>query len=61
MVIYLKNKFVSLTDGSFVVDEEGNNLFKINGKLFSPTHKKFLYDQDGNLKYIVPMPASSPS
>ncbi len=53
MVLYVKNKFISLGDSSFAVDENGNNVFQIQGKVFSPTKKKFVYDTAGNLLYTV--------
>lgn len=51
--LYIKNKFISIGNGSYVEDETGTNVFKVKGKVFSPTHKKFVYDMDGNLLYIV--------
>ena len=51
--LIIKNKMISLRDSSFVLDEEGNKVFKVKGKFFSPTHKKRIYDMDGELKYIV--------
>lgn len=53
MVLYVKNKFVSIDGGSFVVDEQGNKLYQIKGKVISPTRKKYIYDINGNLLYIV--------
>ena len=55
MRLIVKNKLISLGESSFVLDEEGNKVFKVKGKLavFSPTHKKKIYDMDNNLRYIV--------
>ena len=43
--LIIKNKMISLRDSSFVLDEEGNKVFKVKGKFFSPTHKKRIYDR----------------
>ena len=40
MTFSVKNKFVSLGGGSFVEDDNGNRLFKVKGKMFSPTRKE---------------------
>ena len=53
MILYVKNKWVSIRDGSFAVDENGVEHFKVDGKLFSPTKKKFVKDLAGNTLYIV--------
>ncbi|MBO5046352.1 MAG: LURP-one-related family protein [Clostridia bacterium] len=53
MVFYVKNKFVSLGDGSFVVDEQGQHLFAVKGKVFSITRKKYVCDLRGNVLYTV--------
>lgn len=47
MTFSVKNKFVSLGGGSFVEDDNGNRLFKVKGKMFSPTRKKILCDING--------------
>ena len=53
MRLFIKNKLFSFTGASFVTDEAGNNVFKVKGKLFSPTHKKKIYDKNNELRYIV--------
>ena len=53
MVLYVKNKLISLGGSSFVIDENDENVFEIKGKLFSPTHKKFIYDMQGNKLFTV--------
>ena len=40
MTFSVKNKFVSLGGGSFVEDDNGNRLFKVKGKVFSPHPQK---------------------
>ena len=34
-------------------DEQGNKLFKIKGKIFSPTNKKIVCDPSGNKLFVV--------
>lgn len=53
MRIFVKNKIISLRGNSFAVDEAGNSIFKINGKLFTLTRKKQVKDLNGNLLYTV--------
>lgn len=55
MRLFIKNKIMTLSGSSFVLDEEGNKVFIVKGKwgIFSPTHKKKIIDKDGNLRYIV--------
>lgn len=55
MIVYIKNKLVSLGGSSIVKDSEGNNVFKVKGKvkIFSPTRKKKIYDMQGNKLYVV--------
>ena len=53
MKLFIKNKLMSFGDGSFVTDEHDNQVYKVNGVWFSPTHKKKIYDMEGNLLYIV--------
>lgn len=55
MRLIIKNKLVSLGEGSYVCDENGNKVFKVKGtwKIFSPTRKKKIFDMQGNLQYIV--------
>ena len=55
MRLFVKNKLMSLGGASFVLDEAGNQVFSVKGKwgIFSPTHKKKIYDKDKNLRYIV--------
>jgi len=53
MRLFVKNKFFSFGGSSFVLDENQNKIFKVKGKIFSPTRKKKIYDMEGDLKYIV--------
>ena len=53
MKLFIKNNLVSLRGNSFVVDEEGNQVFKIKGKFFTVTNKKRVYDMDDNLLYVI--------
>lgn len=53
MVLFIKNKLVSLANSSYVLDEMGNKVFEVRGCFPSPTHKKHIYDMRGNLLYTV--------
>ena len=53
MRLFIKNKMVSLGDGSYVLDENNQNVYKVKGKVFSFTRKKFLYDMEGNLLFEI--------
>ena len=53
MTFSVKNKFVSLGGGSFVEDDNGNRLFKVKGKVFSPTRKKILCDPNGKKLFVI--------
>lgn len=53
MKLFVKNKLFSFGGSSFVLDESDNKVFKIKGKIFSPTRKKKIYDANGELRYVV--------
>lgn len=53
MVFYIKNKLISMTGDSFVTDDRGNNCFRIDGKLVSPSRKKRICDMTGKCYYRV--------
>ena len=53
MKLYLQNKLISIGDSSYVLDEAGKNFFQVNGKVVSPTRKKFLCDLQGNTLYMI--------
>ena len=53
MELIIRNKWVSFGGSSYVKDINDKELFNVKGKIFSFTRKKFLYDMDGNLKYII--------
>ncbi len=44
MKLYVRNKIFSLGGGSTVKDEQKNDVYKVKGKVFSPTHKKKIYN-----------------
>lgn len=44
----VKNKIISLGGSSFVTDDNGDKMFRIKGRIFSPTHKKIICDTAGN-------------
>lgn len=53
MKLFINNKTISLTGTSSVLDENGNEIFKVTGKLFSPTHKKTILDKNNNVLFKV--------
>lgn len=53
MRVYIRNKLISLRGSSYVLNENEEPIFNVKGKLISPTKKKFIYDMEGNLLYIV--------
>ncbi|MBR2909836.1 MAG: LURP-one-related family protein [Clostridia bacterium] len=53
MKVFIKNKIVSIGGSSIVTNEQGDEVFKIEGKVLSPRKKKLMYDKDGNLIYII--------
>ena len=55
MKLIIKNHLFSLSGGSYVNDEAGNQICKVKGKikLFSPTRKKKVIDNEGNLQFVV--------
>ncbi len=53
MKLTIKNKVMSLRGSSTVTDEQGNDVCKVAGKFISLTNKKRIYDNEGNLKYVV--------
>ena len=40
-------------DGSKVLDENQNPVYRVKGKVFSITRKKFIYDMQGNLLFTI--------
>ena len=53
MKVFIKNKLMSIGDGSSVLNENNEPLYNVKGKLISPTKKKFMYDLNGNLLYTI--------
>ena len=53
MRLIIKNKWISLKGSSFVKDEQGNDVMKVEGKFFTWTRKKFIKDLEGNTAYVV--------
>lgn len=53
MKVFFKNKFLSIGGSSEVTDEQGEVVFKVEGKVFTFTRKKNLLDKEGNLLYII--------
>lgn len=53
MKVVIKNKFFSLGGGSSVKDENGADVFFVKGRIFSPTHVKWVCDKDKNKLFKV--------
>ena len=53
MRVLIRNKLVSLGGSSQVLSENKEPLYEVKGKVFSITKKKFIYDMQGNLLYVV--------
>lgn len=53
MQVFIKNKIVSMGGSSAVLDVNGNPVFNVKGKIFSPTRKKFIENLNGNKLYIL--------
>ena len=51
--VYIENKLISLGGNSKVYNEEQQQIYNVEGKVVSPTRKKFIYDMQGNLLYVV--------
>ena len=53
MELYIRNKWISLGGSSTVKDVNEKDVFVVKGNIFSFTAKKFLYDLEGNLKFVI--------
>lgn len=53
MKLYFKNKLISFGEDSVVFNENKETVYKIDGKMFSPTKKKKIYDNEKNLVFVV--------
>ena len=53
MKLYIKNKVFSWGEGSKVLDANQNPVYKVKGKAFSITRKKYIYDMQDNLLFMV--------
>ena len=53
MRVFIKNKLFSVRGNSSVQDETGKNVFFVRGKLFSPTHVKFVCGPNKEKLYKV--------
>jgi len=53
MKLIIKNKIISLGGGSTVTDEAGSPVYKVKGRVFSPTHLKKITDLEGHVLYKV--------
>lgn len=53
MKVKIKNHLLTLTGSSSVYDETNQEIYRIKGRLISPTHVKWVCDQKGNRLYKV--------
>lgn len=53
MVLVIKNRFLTLKGGSKVKDELDNDVYKVDGKFFTCTRKKFVRTLDDETLYTV--------
>ena len=53
MELCIRNKWISLRGSSEIKDVDGNNKFKVRGKFWTFTRKKFINDLDDKNLYIV--------
>lgn len=53
MKVYISNKIFSMGGGSTVKDENGLDVYKITGKVFSLTRRKYLYDCNGEKLFMI--------
>lgn len=53
MIVKIKNKLFSLRGSSSVKNENGEDVFYVKGRLFSPTHVKWVCDKDKNKLFKV--------
>ena len=53
MKLYIKNRLISLKNGSTVKDEAGNDVFHVKGKMMSIRKKKRVTDTAGNVIFRV--------
>lgn len=53
MKVFIKNKLISLGDGSQVLNENEEPVFTVKGKILTFTKKKKIFDLNGNLLYVI--------
>lgn len=53
MKLTVRNKFFTLGGASYVLNEAGEKVYKVKGKLFSPTRKKTIKNMQGETLYKV--------
>lgn len=53
MQLYIKNKFFSLRGDSYVLDEQGRQVYFVEGKVWSWSREKTVQDMSGNVLYVV--------
>ena len=53
MQVVIRNKFFTIGGSSEIKDIVGNVIYKVKGRIFSFTRKKFLQDLEGNTLYTI--------
>ena len=53
MKLTIKNRLITLRGGSTVTDENGQLIYKVKGRVFSITKKKFVHSADGQKLFMV--------
>ena len=53
MKLNIRNKWISLAGSSIITDENEQEVFKVKGKFFTLTNKKFFYDMNDKLLFMI--------
>lgn len=53
MHVYIRNKYFSWGGASTIKDDNGNDVFRVKGSVFTLRRTKRIFDMDGNLLYII--------
>ena len=53
MKVYIKNKLMSVGGSSAVLNENQESVFRVKGRVFSPTRVKWVCDLDGNKLFKI--------
>ena len=53
MQLIIKNKWFSFKGSSYIQDAKGKDVMKVEGKVWTMSHKKFVQNLDGETIYVV--------